>query len=45
MGRSEVYVAAIFYGQGKPDPNDIASLAKVLDLPEAVRVFSFSLRE
>ena len=34
MGRDEVAVAAIFYGQAKASDEDIAVLAKVLDIPE-----------
>jgi len=35
LGRDEVAVAAIFYGQGKASEEDIAKLAKVLDIPES----------
>lgn len=35
LGREEVAVAAIFYGQGKASEEDISNLAKILDIPEA----------
>ncbi|KAL8286894.1 hypothetical protein RQP46_003900 [Phenoliferia psychrophenolica] len=35
IGRSEVWVASLFYGQAKPEPDDITKLAKVLDIPAA----------
>ncbi|KAF2863260.1 cyanate hydratase [Piedraia hortae CBS 480.64] len=34
LGRSEVAVAAIFYGQAKASPEDVTNLAKVLEIPE-----------
>ncbi|OKL57601.1 Cyanate hydratase [Talaromyces atroroseus] len=33
IGRNEVATAAIFYGQAKASPEDIASLSKALDIP------------
>ncbi|EED12829.1 cyanate hydratase, putative [Talaromyces stipitatus ATCC 10500] len=33
IGRNEVATAAIFYGQAKASAEDIANLAKVLDIP------------
>lgn len=35
LGRSEVAVAGIFYGQVKPSEEDVKKLAKVLDIDEA----------
>lgn len=37
IGRDEVWVASVFYGQAKPLKEDIAKLAKVLGLPQTVR--------
>ncbi|EMC97967.1 hypothetical protein BAUCODRAFT_146565 [Baudoinia panamericana UAMH 10762] len=34
LGRDEVAVAALFYGQAKASEDDIKNLAKVLDIPE-----------
>jgi cyanate lyase len=34
INRSEWYTAAIFYGQAKPDDNDIKALSKVMDIRE-----------
>ncbi len=34
LGRSEVWIAALFYGQAKPEQQDIKMLASVLDLNE-----------
>ena len=34
IGKGEVFVASIFYGQAKPDPSDIVGLAKALDLDQ-----------
>lgn len=34
LGKKEVYVAQIFFGQTKPTPEDIAGLAKALELPQ-----------
>ncbi|OZJ06991.1 hypothetical protein BZG36_00190 [Bifiguratus adelaidae] len=33
IGRNEVWVAAVFYGQAKPTPEDIEKLSSVLDIP------------
>ncbi|KAK1065200.1 Cyanate hydratase [Friedmanniomyces endolithicus] len=35
LGREEVAVAALFYGQAKASEEDVKNLAKVLDIPEA----------
>lgn len=35
LDRSEVFVAALFYGQARADPADIPKLARVLQVPEA----------
>jgi len=35
LGREEVAVAALFYGQAKASSEDITTLSKVLDIPEA----------
>ncbi|KAK4195944.1 cyanate lyase C-terminal domain-containing protein [Triangularia verruculosa] len=35
LGRSEVAVAALFYGQATASPEDITKLAELLSLPEA----------
>jgi len=32
IGRDEIWVASVFYGQAKPSTEDIASLSKVLEL-------------
>lgn len=34
IDRNEWYTAALFYGQAKPDENDIKKLAKVMDIRE-----------
>ncbi|KAF1826951.1 cyanate hydratase [Dissoconium aciculare CBS 342.82] len=34
LGRDEVAVAAIFYGQGRASDEDVAKLAQLLDIPE-----------
>lgn len=34
LGREEVAVAALFYGQAKASDEDIKNLARVLDIPE-----------
>lgn len=34
LGRDEVAVAALFYGQAKASPEDIQKLSEVLDIPE-----------
>lgn len=36
MGRNEIFVAALFYGQAKPTPEDVTKLASILSLSEAV---------
>ncbi|GAA6033476.1 hypothetical protein JCM8097_001417 [Rhodosporidiobolus ruineniae] len=36
IGRDEVWVAALFYGQAKPLKEDLTKLAKVLGLPETI---------
>ncbi|PNS19357.1 hypothetical protein CAC42_2534 [Sphaceloma murrayae] len=36
LGRNEVAVAAIFYGQGKASPEDIEKLSKILDIDHAL---------
>lgn len=36
LGRGEVYVASIFYGQMKPDDSDITKLAEVLSMSAEV---------
>ncbi|PWN88955.1 putative cyanate hydratase [Acaromyces ingoldii] len=33
IGRNEWYTAAIFYGQAKPDKDDLDKLSKALDVP------------
>ncbi|KAG2222062.1 hypothetical protein INT45_007948 [Circinella minor] len=35
IGRDEVYVAAIFYGQAKPSKEELEKLSAVLNLPES----------
>ncbi|KAI5843726.1 cyanate hydratase [Tricharina praecox] len=35
LGRDEVAVAAIFYGQSRASPEDVTALASVLGIPEA----------
>ncbi|KIN05125.1 hypothetical protein OIDMADRAFT_50949 [Oidiodendron maius Zn] len=35
LNRSEVFVAALFYGQARADPDDIPKLSSVLDVPES----------
>ncbi|KAF9233175.1 cyanate lyase C-terminal domain-containing protein [Melanogaster broomeanus] len=35
IGRDEVWVAAVFYGQAKMDPADLEKLAGVLEIPTA----------
>jgi len=35
IGRNEIWVASVFYGQAKPTSDDITALSKVLDVPEA----------
>ncbi|KAL1917510.1 uncharacterized protein VTP21DRAFT_3903 [Calcarisporiella thermophila] len=35
LGRDEVWVAAVFYGQAKPTPHDVQRLASILDMPQA----------
>ncbi|KAK0545792.1 Cyanate hydratase [Tilletia horrida] len=35
IGRNELWVAALFYGQAKPDPEDLAKLSEVLNVPVA----------
>jgi len=32
IGRDEIWVASVFYGQAKPTPNDIEALSSVLDI-------------
>lgn len=34
IGREEVAVAALFYGQARPNEDDIKNLSRVLDIPE-----------
>ena len=34
LGRSEVFVAALFYGQARADASDIPKLARILHIPE-----------
>ncbi|KAA1096222.1 Cyanate hydratase [Puccinia graminis f. sp. tritici] len=34
IGRSEVWTAALFYGQAKPEQTDLNKLGEVLDIPE-----------
>ncbi|RDW88444.1 cyanate hydratase [Coleophoma cylindrospora] len=36
LGRSEVAVAALFYGQAKASPADISKLSSILDVEESV---------
>ncbi|KAK5118933.1 Cyanate hydratase [Meristemomyces frigidus] len=36
LGREEVAVAALFYGQAKASPEDITNLAKVLEIEESI---------
>ncbi|KAF2758864.1 Cyanase [Pseudovirgaria hyperparasitica] len=36
VGRDEVAIAALFYGQANASPKDIEVLAKVLQIPEAI---------
>ncbi|KAE8355232.1 cyanate hydratase [Aspergillus coremiiformis] len=36
IGRNEVATAAIFYGQAKGSPEDIASLASLLEIPQPI---------
>jgi cyanate lyase len=36
LGREEVAVAALFYGQAKASPEDIKNLAKILELDESL---------
>ncbi|GAB5587083.1 Cyanate hydratase [Umbelopsis nana] len=35
MGRDEVWVAALFYGQAKPTPEDGEKLSSILNVPQA----------
>lgn len=35
LGREEVAVAALFYGQAKASPEDISKLSKILDIPQS----------
>jgi cyanate lyase len=35
LGRSEVAVAALFYGQAQASPADVQKLAQILDVPES----------
>jgi len=35
LGRSEVAVAALFYGQAQASPEDVHKLAQILDVPES----------
>jgi len=35
LNRSEVYVAALFYGQAQADAHDISGLSAALDIPES----------
>ncbi|KAF2710211.1 Cyanase [Pleomassaria siparia CBS 279.74] len=35
VGRNEVAVAALFYGQAQASPEDITKLSQILDIPEA----------
>lgn len=42
MGRNEIFVAALFYGQAKPTPEDVTKLASILSLSESVRRVHFS---
>jgi len=32
VGRDEIWIASVFYGQAKPEPKDIESLSKILDI-------------
>lgn len=34
IGRNEWYTAAIFYGQAKPDANDLSKLSEVMQIPK-----------
>ncbi|PBP17142.1 cyanate hydratase [Diplocarpon rosae] len=36
LGRSEVAVAALFYGQAQASPEDVAKLSQLLGVPEAI---------
>lgn len=36
LGRGEVYVASIFYGQAKPEQKDISALSSILGIDQAV---------
>lgn len=36
LGRSEVAVAALFYGQAQASPEDIVKLAQILSIPEGL---------
>jgi len=33
LGKDEILVASIFYGQAKPDPSDLEKLSQILDIP------------
>jgi len=35
LGRNEVAVAALFYGQARASPEDVTKLSQILDVPEA----------
>ncbi|KAJ3334959.1 Cyanate hydratase [Gonapodya sp. JEL0774] len=35
VGKDEVFVASLFYGQNRADPSDISALAKALDVSES----------
>lgn len=35
LGRDEVAVAALFYGQARASDEDVANLSKILDIPES----------
>lgn len=37
MGRSEVWVAALFFGQAKPEPKDLDKLSELTGIDRAVR--------
>jgi cyanate lyase len=37
IGRDEVWVASVFYGQARPSPEELDALSKALSLPEEER--------
>ncbi|CAG8433177.1 9578_t:CDS:2 [Diversispora eburnea] len=42
LGRNEVWVAAVFYGQAKPEESDLKKLSELLDIPEKYLLTDFN---